>query len=122
MHVDRSSDVKTVLHDLINNYYTVVAVPRKDSMSPARANAAPVWALQLIVCNLITCYVLFLFQQAGSVNLMRLPAATPYAFGLAVVDALFTKQELASSLLFESKKSEKPPLDPKRVETLLGVS
>ena len=28
--------------------YIVVAVPRKDSMSPARANAAPVWALQLI--------------------------------------------------------------------------
>ena len=28
--------------------YTVAAVPRKDSRSPARANAAPVWALQLI--------------------------------------------------------------------------
>ena len=64
----------------------------------------------------------FLLQQAGSVNLMRLPAPTPCAFGLAVVDSLFTKQELASSLLFESKKSENPPLDRKRVEILLGVS
>ena len=27
--------------------YIVVAVPKQDSMSPARANAAPVWALQL---------------------------------------------------------------------------
>ena len=62
------------------------------------------------------------FQQAGSVNLMRLPAPTPYAFGLAVTDALFTKQELASSLLFDSKKSDKPKLDPKRVEILLGMS
>ena len=39
--------------------YIVVAVPRKDSMSPARANAAPVWALQLI------CWI--------STNLLELP-------------------------------------------------
>ena len=57
----------------------------------------------------------------GSINLMRLPAATPYAFGLAVMDVLFTKEELSSSLLFSSKKSNKPALDPKRVEKLLGA-
>ena len=34
------------------NMYIVVAVPRKDSMSPARANAAPVWALQLILLDI----------------------------------------------------------------------
>ena len=37
--------------------YIVVAVPKQDSMSPARANAAPVWALQLI-CWTSTMYVI----------------------------------------------------------------
>ncbi len=37
--------------------------------------------------------------------MLRLPAATPYAFGLAVVDALFTKEELSSSLKEEPQAS-----------------
>ncbi len=65
-------------------------------------------------------FMFFLFQQVGSVNLLRLTAATRYAFGLAVLDVLFTKEELASSLLFSSKKSPKPALDHKRVEVLLS--
>ena len=36
------------LYTVYTYLYIVVAVPRKDNMSPARANAAPVWALQLI--------------------------------------------------------------------------
>ncbi len=62
----------------------------------------------------------YVLSQVGSINLMRLSAATPYAFGLAVVDVLFTKEELASSLLFSSKKSPKPALDHKRVENPLS--
>ena len=33
---------------------------------------------------------------------------------------LFTKQEQKSSVVVKTKKSEKPPLDPKRVEKLFG--
>ena len=51
---------------------------------------------------------------------MRLPAPSPYTFALSVLDVLFTKEELSSSLLFSSKKSEKPALDHTRVETLLS--
>ena len=40
--------VCTCVCNIQEGMYIVVAVPRKDSMSPARANAAPVWALQLI--------------------------------------------------------------------------
>ena len=43
--------------------YIVVAVPRKDSMSPARANAAPVWALQLI-CWISTISMYVVIQTA----------------------------------------------------------
>ena len=37
-----------------------------------------------------------------------------------MLDALFTKDELKGSLLFKSKKSDKPALDQQRVEKLLG--
>ncbi len=53
-------------------------------------------------------------------NLLRIPARDAYAYGLCLLDALFSKQELASSLLFKSKKSEKPGLECKTVDKLLG--
>ena len=51
---------------------------------------------------------------------MRLPATTPYSWALNAVAILFSKEELSTSLLFPSKKSSKPGLDPKRVERLLS--
>ena len=62
------------------------------------------------------------FSQTGSINLLRLPAPTPYAFALSALDVLFTKEELSTSLLFESKKSDKPGLDHQKVEVLLSKS
>ncbi len=53
-------------------------------------------------------------------NLLCIPARDAYAYGLCLLDALFSKQELASSLFFKSKKSEKPGLDRKTVDKLLG--
>ena len=50
---------------------------------------------------------------------MRVNARDAYAFALQILDMLFTKDELAVSLLFKSKKSEKPGLDKDRVEKLL---
>ena len=50
-----------------------------------------------------------------------LPTHTPYAFALAAVSVLFMDQELSSSLLFESAKSQKPGLDQTKVEMLLGM-
>ena len=60
--------------------------------------------------------------QIGSINLLRLPAPTPYAFALSALDVLFTKEELSTSLLFELKKSDKPGLDHQKVEVLLSKS
>ena len=39
------------------------------------------------------------------------PARDAYAYGLALLDALFSKDQLIDSLLFKSKRSEKPGLD-----------
>lgn len=59
-------------------------------------------------------------NTVGGVNLMRLSSRDAYSFALQLLDILFTKEELASSLLFQSKKSDKPGLDQERVEKLLN--
>ena len=62
-----------------------------------------------------------LLQQAVPGMFASLPTYTPYTLALAAISALFTNEELGSSLLFKSKKSDKPGLDPKRVEIFLGM-
>ena len=59
-------------------------------------------------------------ERINGVNVMRIPSRDAYAFGLQLMDILFTKEELAGSLLFQSKKSEKPGLNRESVEKLLG--
>ena len=54
------------------------------------------------------------------VDVKRIPAKTPYAYGLRLMDVLFSKEEMASSLLLESK-SNKPPLDKDRVNTMFDL-
>ena len=55
----------------------------------------------------------------NGINVMRLPSRDVYSFRLQLMDIMFTKEELASSLLFKSKKSDKPGLDKVRVERML---
>ena len=50
-----------------------------------------------------------------------IPARDAYAFGLVLMDSLFTKEELAVSLLYKSKKSEKPGLDENRVAKIINL-
>lgn len=45
----------------------------------------------------------------------------PSSFGLLLLDMLFTKDELADSLLFQSPKSMKSALDTQRVQRLIGL-
>ena len=59
-------------------------------------------------------------MQVNGINILRLSARDAYAFGLQLLDILFTKEELSGSLLFKSKKSSKPGLDRERVDQLLG--
>ena len=40
-------------------------------------------------------------------NVMKMRVAGPYNFSFHLLDMLFTKEELAKSLLYESKKSDK---------------
>ena len=58
--------------------------------------------------------------QAAPGKFAGLPTHNPYAFALSAISVLFTNEELGGSLLFKSKKSEKPGLEQKRVETFLG--
>ena len=52
---------------------------------------------------------------------MRLPSRDSYSFGLQLLDILFTREELSTSLLFKSKKSERLGLDRERVEKMLKL-
>ena len=58
-------------------------------------------------------------MQVNGVNLMRIPSKDAYAYGRALLDQLFTKEEQKQSIVLKSKKSVKPPLSPKRVEKCL---
>ena len=55
------------------------------------------------------------------VNVRRLHADCPYGYGLQLMDVLFTKEEMAGSLLLESKLSTKPGLDKEHVNKLFEL-
>ena len=59
-------------------------------------------------------------MQVNGVNILRLSAKDVYAYGLQLIDILFTKEEQSQSLLFASKRSSKPALERERVDKLLG--
>ena len=65
--------------------------------------------------------LLFFCQQVNGVNVMRIPSRDAYSFGLQLLNILFTKEELAVSLLFKSKKGEKPGPEQRRVENMLRL-
>eukprot|EP00731_Ephydatia_muelleri_P027172 Em0019g45a len=59
--------------------------------------------------------------MVNGVNVLHLPAKTPYLFGLQLLDMLFTRAELSSSLLFKSTKSERGVLDPTKVSRIIDI-
>lgn len=56
----------------------------------------------------------------NGVNVMQIPSRDAYSFALTLMDVLFTKEELGSSLLFQSKKSNKPGLESEKVAQILN--
>ena len=54
----------------------------------------------------------------NGIDLRRVYGSNPYTYGLNLMDALFDKDKLSKSLLFGSKKSDKPGLDKDRVKML----
>eukprot|EP00731_Ephydatia_muelleri_P010460 Em0005g1046a len=59
--------------------------------------------------------------MVNGVNVLHLPAKTPYLFGLQLLDMLFSRAELSSSLLFKSTKSERGVLDPTKVSRIIDI-
>lgn len=59
-------------------------------------------------------------MQVNGINLKMIPARDAYAYALAIMDILFTPEEMSTSLLFASKRSLKPALQQAKVEKLLG--
>ena len=55
-------------------------------------------------------------SEVNGVDISRIPARDVYSFGLQLLEAIFTRKELAESLLFKSKKSSKPGLPAKKVQ------
>ena len=55
------------------------------------------------------------------VNVRRLHADCLYSYGLQLMAILFSKEELAASLMLESKRSNKPPLDKDQVNKFFAL-
>ena len=56
------------------------------------------------------------------VNVDRIPAGNEYVYGLRLMDILFSKEEMARSLLFKLKRNcNKPALDKERVSLMLNL-
>ena len=53
-------------------------------------------------------------------DVLRIPARDAFQYGLSLLDIFFAKEELASSLVYKSKKSEKPGFDHSKVERMFG--
>lgn len=60
------------------------------------------------------------FLKVNGINLLNLHATNELAYGKMLLDTLFTRTKLKESLLFASKKSEKPGLDRRKMELLLS--
>ena len=58
--------------------------------------------------------------QLNGVNLLAVQTRDVYGYGLYLMDALFTRREMAVSLLYKTYRSAKPELDPERVAKLFG--
>lgn len=58
--------------------------------------------------------------EVNGVNVLQISTRDAYSFGLQLLDMMFSKEELGSSLLFKSKRSPKPGLDKERVGKLLS--
>ena len=80
-----------------------------------------IWQTYLcfLTCMFSYAHVRTLSMQVNGVNLLRIHSTGPYAYALTLLDTLFTREEQHPCLLFKSSKSEKPGLDPVRVEILL---
>ena len=66
---------------------------------------------QSMICMLFS----FLLKVNG-INLLKLHAGNVLAYGRMLLDVLFTRSELKDTLLFASKKREKPAFDRKKLE------
>ena len=60
-----------------------------------------------------------MFFQWNDSDLLKIESRDVYAYGRALLDILFTKQEQRTSILIESKKSNKGPLDKERVKIII---
>ena len=75
--------------------------------------------VRFLTCMISYAYVCTLSMQVNGVNLLRIHSTGPYAYALTLLDTLFTREEQHPCLLFKLSNSEKPGLDPIRVEILL---
>ena len=61
-------------------------------------------------------------HNGKKVNVNRIPAKDEYIYGLRLMDVLFTKEEMANSLLLPSKRSDKFPLDKTHVNLMFDLT
>ena len=67
-------------------------------------------------------FVYFASHQVNGLSLLAISGTTPYAFALNVLDVLFTKAELAGSLLQASRSTTRKAFDEAKVQFLYRKS
>ncbi len=60
-------------------------------------------------------------EVINGINVSRIYSRDAYSYALQLMEILFTKEEMAVSLLFKSRKSAKSGLDKQRVEKMLSL-
>ena len=56
----------------------------------------------------------------NGVSVLQIPARDAYAYGRSLLEVIFSKEELSKSVIFKTKKSNKPPLRSEGVQLMFG--
>ncbi len=75
----------------------------------------------LKISRIFHIFALDFLQQKNDVNLLTLGIRQADKYALALLDALFSEEELASSCYATTKRSRKKPLPSERVALLEGI-
>ena len=60
-------------------------------------------------------------HNGKKINANRIPAKSEHQYGLRLLYVLFSKEQLVVKLMYQSKRSDKPGLDKKKVEFLCSL-
>ena len=111
--LERLTKIEKLLGELVKSS------EQKASVVPIKKEEGdPSFIVSLVTFVRYSTIITFFLQYNG-INLLRVTAKEATAYGRSLLDLLFTKTEQKQSLLYSSKKSNKPALDREKVDLLM---